>query len=101
MPGSTLVLKADFGYDGRPDRGMRGQGYLMAELADERGAVIDGFRRDGCVVHDIGSGVPPSDLDRYGGIPLSWEGDTGAKLAGQQVQLRVWFRDARVYGLTT
>jgi hypothetical protein len=95
-----LLLNAEFGYDGNPRRGMRGQGYVMAELRDEAGAALAGFEHEKCIVHDL-----ESEAARYGQMQnnclrLHWNGKTPAELAGRKVSLRLYLRDARIYAVS-
>ncbi len=100
MPTRPLVLNAEFGYDGHPARGMRGQGYLMAELRDEAGAVIPGFERERCLLHDVdGPARRLYQTDRGLATRLHWQGRLTRELAGRRVTLRLYLRDARVYAL--
>lgn len=101
MPDRPLTVRAQFGHDGSPARGMRGQGYVMAELLDERGAVVEGCDRERCAYHDSGRPAPSAGVRDLSGPPLAWEGNRGTELAGRTVSVRLFFRDARVYGLST
>ena len=118
MAGSPLLLNAEFGFHGDPNRGMRGQGYLMAELRGADGAVIEGYGREQCVIHDLGpdaarfgqreagsrqmqyavqrqASLGPGAMELL--CALQWQGRTGAELADREVCLRLFLRDARVY----
>jgi len=90
MPDGPLAVNAALCYHDSPTRGMRGQGYLMAELTAADGAVVAGFERDRCVRHHIDGPA----------ATLRWGDQDGSKLAGQTVRLRLCFRDARIYAVT-
>ena len=34
-------------------------------------------------------------------LPLVWEGKNGGEFAGQQVRIRLFLRDAKIYGITS
>ena len=66
------------------------QGYVMVEVTDCDGNVIEGFERSKCMF----SAGPDNVLN------LAWRGsDTGALPADRKVRLRIMFRDARIYTL--
>jgi len=67
------------------------QAYIMVELRDKHGKVIEGYEKKNCYFQD----VDETDL------PLSWKGKTGKELAGKKVQLRFYIRNARVYAVST
>jgi hypothetical protein len=96
---SPVAINAEFGCDGDPRRGMRGQGSILIEVLGERGDVLEGFDREGCVIHDLDTPSQQSEYERYGGPVLAWYGKPLAALAGQTVRLRIYFRDARIYDL--
>jgi hypothetical protein len=99
MPASPVAINAEFGFDGNPRRGMRGQGAIMIEVLGAEGQVLTGFDRDGCVIHDLDTPSQRLECDRYGGPVLTWHGRQPTELAGQTVRMRVHFRDARIYDL--
>jgi len=86
MPANGLALNADARW--RPGENP-GQAYLMAELRDKSGAVLPGYERARCLFENTDGHA----------LPLRWEQKTGAELAGRPVSLRLYLRDARVYGL--
>ena len=101
LPESPLALDAAFGFHSQERRGMRGQGYIMAEIMDEEGHVLEGFEKERCIIHDL-----ESEAVRYGQmqghrIRLSWQGETTEQLGSSKVQLRLYLRDARIYALST
>lgn len=64
--------------------------YVMAELLDEHGNVIPGFEKEKCVLMHM------NEKHR----PLRWDGQSARTLKGQTVRIRLYFRNARIYGLT-
>jgi len=90
MPDQPLYLNIEAGLH-REELRMRYQSYVMAELLDEQGQVIAGYNKEKCIGHEI------DDLH----WPLRWEGQDATELAGQTMQLRLYFRDARIYALTS
>lgn len=97
--GRPLSLDASFGFHGDENRGMRGQGYVMAALLDESGSVIEGFERERCILHDLESDAVRARQMDGNAIRLHWQGRTTAELAGRKARLRIYLRDARVYAL--
>jgi hypothetical protein len=80
VPRGDLLLNASAdGYDS----------YVMVELRDEAGKVIAGFEKDKCVLMGIDETA----------LPLRWSGRSAGELAGRTARVRVFFRDARIYGL--
>ncbi|UCD29833.1 MAG: hypothetical protein JSV03_04950 [Planctomycetota bacterium] len=63
--------------------------YVMVEVQDENSTVIPGYEKEHCV-H---MGVDDTDLR------LRWGDKSIGDLAGQKVRVRIYFRDARIYGL--
>ena len=65
------------------------QSYVMVELQDPNGVVIEGFEKEGCVLQNV------STVARV----LSWHGtrNTTAAGIGRQVQLRFSFRRAIIF----
>ena len=96
-----LALDASFGFQGDDKRGMRGQGHIMAALLDENGSVIDGFDGAKCVIHDLQSDAVRKRQMDGNAIRLHWQGRMTKELAGVQVRLRIYLRDARIYALRT
>jgi len=90
MPSGPLAVHAALGFDGDDQRGMMGQGYVMAELCQEHGSVIAGYERERCVLRHL-------DGDA---VRLLWGAADGSALAGQVVRLRLCCRDARIYAVT-
>jgi len=90
MPDQPLYLNIEAGLH-REELLMRYQSYVMAELLDEEGQVIEGYDKGKCIGYEI------NDL-RW---PLRWEGQDATELVGQTVQVRLYFRDARIYALTS
>lgn len=99
VPTTPVAINAEFGYDGDAGRGMRDQGSILAEVLSDQCEVIDGFDREGCVIHELNAGAQQSEYSRYGGPVLAWYGQPLSKLAGRKVRLRLFFRDARIYDL--
>jgi hypothetical protein len=99
VPSSPVAINAEFGYDGDPNRGMRGQGSILIEVLDAQGQLIDGFDREGCVIHELNAPAQQAECRQYGGPVLVWYGQPLSSLSGRCVRLRVYFRDARIYDL--
>ena len=99
VPSSSVAINAEFGFDGDPRCGMRGQGSILIEVLGEQGHVLEGFDREGCVLHDLDTSSQRSEYERYGGPVLAWHGQPLSVLAGRTVRLRIYFRDARIYDL--
>ena len=68
-----------------------GQAYIMAELRDGDGEVIAGYERTKCLFEDCDERK----------LPLVWEGKNGGELAGKRVRVRLFLRDAKIYGITS
>ena len=90
-PEKRLALNASFP---PASRGFQGQSYIMVEVLDESGAVIEEFEKEKCLLRAV--------EDR---TALLW-GEATAKysmssLAGRTVRLRIHFRDARIYSVST
>lgn len=89
MPAEPLTINAAIGFLGRQGKGWD-QGYLMVELTDDHGRPIPGYEPEQCVWRSTpGLTFRPS-----------WNGKSGAELAGQPVALKFYLRDARVYTVT-
>lgn len=91
MSKGPLTLNASLGFDGDEHRGMMGQGYIMAELLREDGSVAEGFEKERCVLPHVAGNT----------TQLLWGHADGSAFAGQTIRLRLHFRDARIYSLTT
>jgi len=91
MPGTPLSLNAAAAHSKAPSTNMHKQAYLMAELQDAEGSAIEGYECERCAFLD----VDQPDL------PLRWGGKDGTELAGKQVRLRLFFRDATVYAASS
>ncbi|MCF7853932.1 MAG: hypothetical protein K9N51_03970 [Candidatus Pacebacteria bacterium] len=66
------------------------QGYLMAELVGQDGKTIEGFEKEKCL-HKVSDATT---------LDLCWEGRTPASRADKEpAQLRLHFRDVRIYSL--
>ncbi len=90
LSGRPLELEVSFEAERREEEGAFRSGYLMAELLDEAGQVIPGFEREKAVYL----------VSEATNLPLRW----GERLlpeaaAGTQVQLKLYFRDMRLYSL--
>jgi len=88
MPSGGLTLDANILY--RPSDGKSGRAYVMAELRDEAGSILSGYERGRCLLEDIDGRS----------LLLTWDGRTGKELAGQAVQIRFLFRDAKLYSMS-
>ena len=86
MPASGLALNADVRY--RPAEGEHGQAYVMAELWNEDGP-IPSYERHLCLFEDVDGHA----------MPMRWADDSGDALTGQQVHIRFYLRDCKVYGV--
>ncbi len=88
MPTQGLFLNAYLVYPEveRPN----GQSYVMAELTNVKGEVIEGYEREKCLFEDCDGQ----------NLPLLWEGKNGNELAGQNVRVRFFLRAAKIYELT-
>ena len=62
---------------------------VMVALHNKSGAVVPGYEKEACV-------FTHADGTR---LPLSWHGKTGSALAGKDVFLRVYYRDATIYAV--
>lgn len=67
------------------------QAYVMVAVLDEKGAPIDDYAAEQCLI------VDENDLGRE----LRWQDATTAKLAGRKIILRFSLRDARVFAVHT
>lgn len=85
MPGTPLLLNASI----PAGAGLFRQAYVRAELRDAAGQTIPGYEREHCLLQN-------ADDTR---IPLRWNGRDATERAGEEVSLRLYFRDARIYGL--
>jgi len=65
------------------------QSYVMVEVIDAQGRVVEPFSRERCLLVDV------NDLGR----PLTWTGTSLAALVGTEVRLRFHARDARIFSL--
>lgn len=100
QPVRHLSINAGFNFHGQLSRGMRGQGYLMVEARDEQDAVVAGFEKERCIIHDLESDATRTyQMDHGIARRLHWQGKSLRELAGQRIKLRVYLRDARVYGV--
>ena len=61
----------------------------MVALHARSGAVVPGYEKEGCVFTHV-------DGTR---LALSWHGKAGIELAGQDVFLRMYYRDATIYAV--
>jgi hypothetical protein len=92
MPARHLNLNASLNFHADDSRGMQNQAYIMAELTDPDGKVIEGYEKERCAFNHLSGNL----------TPLSWTpGEhTLSPLAGRKVRLRLYMRDARVYSLS-
>ena len=89
MPENGLFLNAYAVY--REAERPSGQAYIMAELQHAKGGVIPGYERTKCLFEDCDGRE----------LPLVWEGKNGRELAGKRVRVRLFLRDAKIYGITS
>jgi len=87
MPSTPLLLNATI----PPGRGLFQQAYVMAEVLDADGHVVPGYEKEKCVLRS-------RDDTR---LPLRWESRDATELSGQNVSLRFYMRDSRLYAVTT
>jgi hypothetical protein len=87
MPSRGLVLNTYARY--REAEGEHGQAYVMAELLDSDGAVVPGYERERCLFENVDGSA----------LPMRWGDKHGGEFAGQQIRLRVYLRDAKIYGV--
>ena len=97
--GRSLALHASFGFHEQRGRGMRGQGYIMAELRSAEGDVLPGYEKERCIILDREDPASGPQHQATKPIRLAWEGRTAQELSGVYVQLRLYLRDARIYSL--
>ena len=90
-PSARLSLNAASPGEGR---GFRNQSYVMVEVQDERGQVIEEFEKEHCLFRQFDG---PQTLV-WGHAPQTY---STSSLAGRTVRLRIHFRDARIYSLKT
>jgi hypothetical protein len=88
MPKSGLSLNANCLY--RSAEGTFGRGYVMAELRDRHNRPLPGYEREKCLFEDQDG---PS-------LPLAWEGKTGSELRETEVQVRFFFRQAKLFSIS-
>lgn len=92
MPAAPLLLNATARWVGQKEPVfLQRQAYIMAELLDHDGRIIPGYEKENCVFGDV---------DRLR-LPLLWSGKSGVEFSGKAVQLRFFFRNARIYAVTT
>jgi len=89
MPERGLLLNADVRY--REAEGERGQAYVMVEVRNSNGNTLPGYEREKCLYENVDGSA----------LPMVWGDKTGSELAGKTVQLRMYLRDAKVYGVST
>jgi len=91
MAGKPLVLNASLCYHACKTRGMQGQSYIMVEKVDEQGNAVQGFEKERCILQAMDG---PTAM-------LKWGDTDGTSLAGEQIRLRFYLRDARIYAMMT
>lgn len=97
QPDSHLALNAEFGFHDMPRRGMQGQGYVMVEAQDEKGATLAGFEKEHCIIHEFDSAATRAwQTGRDYARRLHWQGRSLRALAGRRIRLRLFLRDARI-----
>lgn len=89
MPQETLVLNANCAWHGNKSSVREMQPYIMVEIRDEDGQVIEGFEKEKCILTD-------ADGLR---LPLEWGGKYTTSIVGRRVSLRFYFRDATIYAV--
>lgn len=92
MPDTPLLLDAELQFlPHHSHGGMFDQSYIMAELIDESGHVINGYEKERCIIH-----VMPANR-----IRLLWGDSYGLPLFGRTVSLRLHLRDAKIYSVSS
>ncbi len=86
LPPGGLALNADARW--RPNEAP-GQAYIMAELRDAQDRVIPGYERSNCLFENTEGWA----------LPLRWHDKDEQELAGREVRLRFYLRDAKIYGV--
>jgi len=86
MPPGGLALNADARW--RPNESP-GQAYIMAELRDAQDHVIPGYERSNCLFENVEGHA----------LPLLWQDKDEQELAGRELRLRFYLRDAKIYGV--
>jgi hypothetical protein len=93
-PDVHVYLDAEFNFHGDAKRGFAGQSYLMIDVLDESGNVIEGYEKNRCLF-----------LSNPGHVQLAWRDSDQLRnmyhIRGRTVRLRFHLRDARVYGVHT
>lgn len=88
MPNGGLTLEADVRY--KPYEGETGRAYLMAELRNADGVILPGYERQNCLLENVDARA----------LKLKWGDKTGSEFGGEEVRLRFYFRDAKIYSLS-
>ena len=68
---------------------MRQQSYVMAEILDGDGEVIDGFSKEDCILQGVN-----------GSVCLHWKRKDETRLVGEEIRMKFYLRDARIYSLS-
>jgi hypothetical protein len=89
LQSTPLILNVSNCFHNQENRGMGQQSYIMAEILDEEGQVIDGFSREDCILQGIN-----------GSVRLHWKWNDGRHLIGRNIKMRFYLRDARIYSLS-
>jgi hypothetical protein len=91
MPAAALFLNATARWFGQKEAlFLQRQAYVIVALLDQAGQPIPGYEKENCVFGDVDA---PN-------LPLVWGGRNAAELVGKTVQLRFYFRNARIYAVT-
>jgi hypothetical protein len=88
-PAERLTLNATTLWNVKRHPSYRRQSYIMAEIVDENGKIMEGFGKEFCVI---------INTDRTD-IPLEWNGVNTESLAGKRISLKLYFRDATIYSV--
>lgn len=88
MPANGLSLNANCRY--HPGEGEFGRGYLMAELRDGQNHILPGYEREKCLFENQDGQT----------LRLAWEGKTGSELQGTGIQVRFFFREAKLFSIS-
>lgn len=90
MPDKLLNLNATHGFHGERKQDGFDQSYIMVEIRQKDGNVVKGFEKEQCILRDLD-----------GSTMLHWNGKDGTSMAGENVSLRFYIRDARIYSIST
>ncbi|MEZ6046580.1 MAG: hypothetical protein R3C11_13605 [Planctomycetaceae bacterium] len=88
MPMQGLTLNVDASWPA--NQGETGRAYVMVEALDAEGNLIPGYERTNFLLENIDNPA----------LPLNWTDHPCQNLAGQQIQLRFYFCEAKIYSIS-